>query len=136
MDSRLSCYCHLKLLPVSLYPDLHDVLSLLQKFYGIYFINFAGFLTMKPKGRLTAYKMFDLPSHHYKRSQENFWYRSAKLVKIINPFVEVLNQKGFMTAKKTSVFSTGSSLTNSTTLPTRALGSYAVDARLAMNVHF
>ena len=91
-------YRHLKLLPLSLYLELHDILFLLQIFYGKYDIDFADFLTMKPEGRLRKYKIFDLPSLHYKRSEENFWY--AKLVNIINPFVDVLNQESFMTAKK------------------------------------
>ena len=93
-------YRHLKLLPLSLYLEVHDILFLLQIFYGKYDISFADFLSMKPEGRLRKYKIFDLPSLHYKRSEENFWYRTAKLVNIFNPFVDVLNQEGFMTAKK------------------------------------
>ena len=72
-------YHHLKLLPLSLYLELHDILFLLQIFYGKNDIDFADFLTMKPKGRLRKYKIFDLPSLHYKRSEENFWYRTATL---------------------------------------------------------
>ena len=93
-------YRHLKLLPLSLYVELHDILFVLQIFYGKYDIDFADFLTMKPEGHLRKYKTFDLPSLHYKRSEENFWYRTAKLVNIINPFVDVLNQESFMTSKK------------------------------------
>ena len=93
-------YRHLKPLPLSPYLELHDILFLLQIFYGKYDIDFADFLTMKPEGRLRKYKKFDLPSLHYKRSEENFWYRTAKLVNSINPFVDVLNQESFMTGKK------------------------------------
>ena len=78
-------YRHLKLLPLSLYLEQHDILFLLQIFYGKYDIDFADFLTMKPEGRPRMYKIFDLPSLQYKRSDENFWYRTAKLVNIINP---------------------------------------------------
>ena len=93
-------YRHLKLLPLSLYLELHDILFLLQIFYGKYDIDFADFLTMKPEGRLKKYKIFDLPSLHCKRPEENFWYRNARVIIIINPFEDVLNQEGFMTAKK------------------------------------
>ena len=72
-------YRHLKLLPLSLYLELHDILFLLQIFYGKYAIDFADFLSMKPEGCLRMQKIFDLPSLHYKRSEENFWYRTAKL---------------------------------------------------------
>ena len=65
-------YRHLKLLPLSLYLELHDFLFFLQIIYGKYDIDFADFLTMKPEGRLRKLKIFDLPSLHYKRSQENF----------------------------------------------------------------
>ena len=71
-------YRHLKLLPLSLYLELHEILFLLQIFDGKYDTYFADFLTMKPERRLREYKIFDLPSLHYKRS-ENFWYRTANL---------------------------------------------------------
>ena len=76
--SRKDTYRHLKMLPLSQYLELHDILFLLQIFYGNYDIDFAGFLTMKPKGRLRMYKFFDLPSLHYKRSEENVWFMTAK----------------------------------------------------------
>ena len=62
-------YSHLKLLKLSLYLELRDILLLLQK----YDIDFADFLTMKPEGRLRKYKILDLPSLHYRRSEKNFW---------------------------------------------------------------
>ena len=57
-------YRHLKLLPLSVYLEFHDILFLLQIFYSKYDINFADFLTMEPEGRLRKYKIFDLPSLH------------------------------------------------------------------------
>ena len=102
--SLKNTYRNLKLLPLSLYLELHDILFLLQIFYGKYDIDFADFLTMKPEGRLRKLKLFDLPSLHYKRSEENFWYRTAKLVNIINPFVDVLHQEGCITAKNSLSF--------------------------------
>ena len=49
--SSKDTYRHLKLLPLSLCLELHDIFFLLQIFHSEYDIDFADFLTMKPEGR-------------------------------------------------------------------------------------
>ena len=86
----------LKLLPASLYLEMHDLLLLSSFISGSYeadwheYVSFANDVST----RRSARTLFDVETPRQSRYQQNFWYRAPKLANMIGSLVDFFETTG------------------------------------------
>ena len=96
----------LKLLPLSLYEEMHDLLtlsSIINNKFDINWHEYIGFSQYTGTRRASSPRMTTRQSNN-KNCRQNFWYRTVKTVNFIDPkFIDFFDSDGLKT-KLTSLF--------------------------------
>ena len=77
----------LKILPLSMYMEMHDVLYLLSILEGNYYVP-EDKLPKRKENETRQKQEFELPKHRLHKSDENFFFRATKLFNIISRTTE------------------------------------------------
>ena len=102
----------LKILPLSMYMEVHDILYLISVVEGNY--EAKNMPVTKSRGRLTRQQTeLYIPQQRLKKCDENFWIRAPKLLNLVQRSLfanEIINKK------ESPNYTTHSSVTDSTRL--------------------
>ena len=86
----------LKILPLSMYMEMHDVLYLLSILEGNYYVP-EDKLPKRKENETRQKQEFELPKHRLHKSDENFFFRATKLFNIISRTTEKPMTKKLLT---------------------------------------